>query len=52
MDEPEDMSHIQAPLTPEGVLNNAVAVFDRLSREQKDEFIQKYEGRTEDFHDV
>jgi hypothetical protein len=52
MDEPEDMSHVPAPIAPETVLDNAVAVFDSLTLQQKDEFIQKYEGRTEDFHTV
>jgi hypothetical protein len=52
MDEPEDTSRIQAPIAPETVLDNAVAVFDSLTLQQKDEFIQKYEGCTEDFHAV
>jgi hypothetical protein len=46
------MEHIQAALTPEGVLDNALSMFDRLSAQQKDEFIQKYEGKEEDFQDA
>jgi hypothetical protein len=30
MDEPEDVMNVQAALTPNGILNNALAMFDRL----------------------
>jgi hypothetical protein len=52
MDEPEDMTNVQKALTPEGILDNALKVFDSLPDKQKDEFIQKYEGQTKDFHDA
>ena len=55
MDQQDDMSQIQAALTPEGVLDNALSLFDHLSEDQKDQFIQKYEGRggqMEDFQDA
>ena len=49
MDQGEDMSQMQEVLTPENILNNAIAMFDTLLLDQKDAFIQKYEGRQEDF---
>ena len=49
MDQGEDMSQIQEALTPENILNNAIAMFNTLSLDQKDAFIQKYEGGQEDF---
>ena len=52
LDEPEDMTNSQTPLTPEGVLDNALFTFDQLSNPQKDEFIQRYEGKSQDFQDV
>jgi hypothetical protein len=52
IDEPEDMSNVQAPITPEGILDNALSMFDRLSEDMKDQFIQRYEGKLQDFQDV
>jgi len=52
IDEPEDMDKVQPPLTPEGVLDNALAMFDRMPDHLKDQFIQKYEGKSQDFQDV
>ena len=52
IDEPKDMSNIQAPITPKGILDNALSMFDRLSEDMKDQFIQQYEGKSQDFQDV
>jgi len=52
IDEPEDMSGVQAPITPEGILDNALSMFDRLSEDMKDQFIQRYEGKSQDFQGV
>ena len=52
IDEPEDMSNVQAPITPEGILDNALSMFDRLSEDMKDQFIQRYEGKSQDFQGV
>jgi hypothetical protein len=49
IDEPEEMKNIQTPITPDGILNNALAMFDHLPDHQKDEFIQRYEGKSQDF---
>jgi hypothetical protein len=40
IDEPEDMSNIQAPITPKGILDNALSMFNCLSEDMKDQFIQ------------
>jgi len=48
----EDMSNIQAPITPEGILNNALSMFDHLSEDMKDQFIQQYKGKSQDFQGV
>jgi hypothetical protein len=52
IDEPEDMSNIQAPITPEGILDNALSMFDYLLEDMKDQFIQQYEGKLQDFQGV
>jgi hypothetical protein len=52
MDEPEDMTSIQQALTPDGILNNALTMFDRLPDQLKDDFIQKYEGESQNFQHV
>jgi len=52
MDQNEDMSHLQDALTPKNILNNAIKMFDTLPLDQKDAFIQKYEGGQEDFAEV
>jgi hypothetical protein len=52
IDEPEDMKGVQEALTPEGILDNALAMFDRMPDHMKDEFIQKYEGKSQDFQGV
>jgi hypothetical protein len=52
INEPEDMNNVQAPITPEGILDNALLMFDRLSEDMKDQFIQRYEGKSQDFQDV
>jgi hypothetical protein len=40
IDKPEDMAHVQPPLTPDGILDNALAMFDRLPMQLKDDFMQ------------
>ena len=35
INEPEDMSNVQALITPEGILDNALSMFDRLSEDMK-----------------
>jgi len=52
IDESDDMSNVQAPITPEGILDNTLSMFDRLSEDMKDQFIQRYEGKSQDFQDV
>jgi hypothetical protein len=52
IDKPEDMSRIQEALTPEWILDNALAMFDWMPDYLKDEFIQKYEGKLQDFPGV
>ena len=46
------MKGVQAPLTPEGVLDNALAMFNWMSDDMKNQFIQKYEGKSQDFQGV
>ena len=52
IDEPDDMSNIQALITPKGILDNTLSMFDCLSEDMKDQFIQQYEGKSQDFQDV
>jgi hypothetical protein len=52
IDKPKDMQRVQPPLTPEGILNNVLAMFDCMPDHMKDQFIQKYEGKLQDFQDV
>ncbi len=52
MDQNEDMSQLQDAITPENILDNTIRMFDTLPRDQKDAFIQKYEGSQEDFAEV
>ena len=40
IDKLEEMSNIQAPITPEGILDNALSMFDHLLEDMKDQFIQ------------
>jgi hypothetical protein len=40
IDETDNMSNVQALITPEGILDNALSMFDRLSEDMKDQFIQ------------
>jgi hypothetical protein len=49
MDLDDDLSQMQEPLTPENILDNVIRMFDTLPTDQKDTFIQKYEGGQEDF---
>jgi len=46
------MSNVQAPITPEGILNNALLMFNRLLEDMKVQFIQRYKGKSEDFQGV
>jgi len=52
IDKPKDMSNVQAPITPEGILNNALSMFDHLLEDMKDQFIQQYKGKSQDFQDI
>ena len=52
MDQDDDMSQLQDAITPKNILDNAIRMFDTLPRDQKDAFIQKYEGGQEDFAEV
>jgi hypothetical protein len=52
IDEPEDMAHVQPAITPDGILKNALAMFDRLPEQLKDDFVQRYEGKSPNFQDV
>jgi hypothetical protein len=49
MDQEEEMGHVQNPISPQNILDNALKAFDQLPMDQKDAFIQKYEGGAEDF---
>jgi len=46
------MKDVQTPITPDRILNNVLAMFDRLPDHQKDEFIQRYKGKSQDFPGV
>jgi hypothetical protein len=48
IDEPEDVSNVQTPITPKGILDNALSMFNRLSEDMKDQFIQQYKGKLQD----
>jgi len=52
LDDQDDMIGIQPPLQPSNLLSNALAAFNSLPNDQKDELIQKYEGENQDFPDV
>ena len=52
LDDQDDIIGIQPPLQPSNLLSNALAAFDSLPNDQKDELIQKYEGENQDFPDV
>ena len=49
MDEQEDLSGLQTPIDPANGLENALNAFDTLSLEQKNEMIDRYKGKKEDF---
>jgi hypothetical protein len=49
IDKPEDMKEVQAPLTPKGILNNMLAMFNRMPDHMNHKLIQKYEGKSQDF---
>ncbi len=46
------MMNLQVAITPDSILNNALAMFNRLPDHLKDDFIQKYEGESQDFPGV
>jgi hypothetical protein len=52
IDKPKDMKGVQEALTPKGILDNALAMFNRMPDHMKDKFIQKYEGKLQDFQGV
>ena len=49
MDEHEDLSQVQNPIDLSNGLENTLNTFDALSLEQKNEMIDHYEGKKEDF---
>jgi len=49
MDKQEDLSQVQTPIDPANRLENALNAFDALSLEQKNDMINCYEGKKEDF---
>jgi hypothetical protein len=46
------MSNVQTPITPEGILDNALLMLNRLLEDMKDQFIQRYEEKSQDFQGV
>ena len=52
MDQNDNMCQLQDAITPENILDNAIRMFNTLPLDQKDAFIQKYEGSQEDFAEV
>jgi len=42
------VSNVQTPITPKGILDNALSMFNRLSEDMKDQFIQQYKGKLQD----
>ena len=52
IDEPEEMTNVQSTITPDGILDNALTMFNWLSTEMKDQFIQRYKGESQDFPGV
>jgi hypothetical protein len=44
MDFNDDLLQMQEPLTLENILDNTIRMFNTLPTDQKDAFIQKYEG--------
>ena len=52
INEPEDMTKVQTALMPKGILDNALAMFDRLPDHLKDDFVQRYEGQSQNFQGV
>ena len=46
------MKGVQEALTPKGVLNNMLAMFNHMLDHIKDEFIQKYKGKLQVFQGV
>jgi hypothetical protein len=52
MDKPEEMKNIQTPITPDEILNNTLAMFNGLPDHQKEVFIQRYKGKSQDFQGV
>ncbi len=52
MDQREDLTQLLEAITPKNILDNALKMFDTLPMDQKDAFVQKYEGGKEDFAEV
>jgi len=46
------MANVQKALTLDSILDNALTMFDQLLDQLKDDFIQKYEGESQNFQDV
>jgi hypothetical protein len=52
INETEELTNLQMPLMPDGILDNALTAFDQLPDQLTDEFIQKYEEELLDFPGV
>jgi hypothetical protein len=52
IDELEAMANVQQALTPDCILDNALAIFNHLLDHLKDDFIQKYKGELQNFQGV
>ncbi len=52
INKPEEIMNLSAPLTPDGILDDALSNFNWLSDHMKDTFIQKYKGELQNFQDV
>ena len=46
------MVSVQQALTPDSILDNALTMFNQLPDQLKDNFIQKYEGESQNFQGV
>ena len=49
MDQQEDMTTLSQPMHPGNMIEQMMKAFDRLTLEEKNELIQQYEGKGEDF---
>jgi hypothetical protein len=52
INEPEDMTGVQEALTLEGILDNALNMFNHMLDHMKDDFIQRYKEKSQNFQGV